>query len=106
MPTTLTALYEISQLTDDEVKLCLEDKYTRASLTSAPTGRKIPSPRIHPEVTANEITSWKKRWRNPKPKPTEKRRLPFATIKVHGSLFDFDKTTGEHGGVLNADKLK
>jgi hypothetical protein len=33
MPTTLTALYEVSQLTPDELKLCVQDRYTRTSLT-------------------------------------------------------------------------
>lgn len=105
MPTTLTALYEVSQLTPDEVKLCLQDRFTRTSLTEQPKGNKKPNPLIHPEVTAAEIKSWRTRWRTPKPKSTEKRRLPFGTIKVHGSLYDFDKT-GKHGGILTPDKLK
>jgi hypothetical protein len=106
MPTTLTALYEVSQLTHDEVKLCLENRFTRTSLTDEPKGLKTPAPVIHPEATASEIKSWRKRWREPKVKSTEKRRLPFATLKVHGSLYDFDKETGKHGGVLSPDKLK
>ena len=106
MPTTLTALYEVSQLHQDELKLCLQDRYTRNSLTEEPKGRKKPKPLIHPEVSAAEIKSWRKQWRNPKPKATEKRRLPFATLKVHGTLFDFDKKTGKHTGILTPEKLR
>ena len=45
------------------------------------------------------------RWRNPKPKSTEKRRLQYATIKVHGSLYDLEKP-GADSGVLTVEKLK
>ena len=38
-------------------------------------------------------------------KVTKKRTLPYATIKVHSSLYDFDKA-GTRGGVLDAEKLK
>jgi hypothetical protein len=99
MPTTLTGLYEVSQLTPEEVKLCLQDRYTRASLTDQPKGQKRPSPVIHPDASAAEIKAWRNRWRNPPVKSTEKRRLTFATIKAHGSLYDFEKKTGKHGGV-------
>lgn len=105
LPTTMTALYEVSQLSPDELKLGIQDTFTRESLTSDPKGRKKPSPLIHPEVTAAEIKSWRTRWRNPKPKSTEKRRLPYATIKVHGSLYDFDNK-GTHSGILTIEKLK
>lgn len=105
MPTTLTALYEVSQLTADELKLCLQDRYTRTSLTEEPQGSKKPKPLIHPEATAAEIKSWRTRWRSPKAKSTEKRRLAFGSLKVHGSLYDFDNK-GKHGGILTPDKLK
>ena len=42
MPTTLTALYEVSQLTPEELKLCMQDRFTRESLTDQPKGRKAP----------------------------------------------------------------
>jgi hypothetical protein len=105
MPTTLTALYEVSHLTPDEVKLCLQDRYTRNSLTESPKGNKKPTPLIHPEATAAEIRNWRTRWRSPKPKSTEKRRLLFGAIKVHGSLYDFDEK-GKQGGNLTPEKLK
>src|SRR5579862_8396148 len=105
MPITLTALHQIAQLTPDELKLCVQDTYTRLSLTDTPKARKTPKPLIHPETTAAEIKAWKNRWRNPKPKPTEKRRLPYATLKVHGSLYDFDNK-GTHSGILTVGKLK
>jgi hypothetical protein len=106
MPTTLTALYEVAQLTPDEVKLCLENRYTRKSLTDEPTGLKTPSPVIHPEATAAAIKSWREHWRKPPVQSTEKRRLPFATIHAHASIYDFEKATGKHGGMLTPDKLK
>jgi hypothetical protein len=105
MPTTLTALYEVSQLTPEELKLCMQDRFTRESLTGVPRGRQKPSPLIHPEVTAAEIRGWRTGWRNPKPKSTEKRRLQYATLKVHGSLYDLEKP-GTVGGVLTVEKLK
>lgn len=105
LPTTLTALYEVSQLTPDELTLCIQDRYMRTSLTDQPKGSRKPSPLIHPEATAAEIKSWRTKWRNPKPKSTEKRRLPFATLKVHGSLYDFGEK-GTHSGVLTVEKLK
>jgi hypothetical protein len=65
MPITLNALYEVAQLTSEEIKLCLENRYTRSSLTAAPTCPKRPQPVIHPEATDKEIRNWRKRWRNP-----------------------------------------
>jgi hypothetical protein len=104
MPTTLTALYEVSQLTPGELKLCLQDRYTRTSLTDEPKGSKKPKPLIHPEVTAAEIKKWRVRWRSPKAKSYEKRRLAFATLQVHGSLYD---EKSKHGSVvLTPEKLK
>lgn len=105
LPTTLTALYEVSQLTPDELKLGIENCYRRSSLTDKPKGNKKPTPLIHPEATAAAIKSWRERWRKPPVKSNEKRRLSFATLKVHGSLFDFDKR-GTHSGVLTVEKLK
>ncbi len=88
LPTTLTGLYEVSQLTPDELQLSVQDTYARDSLTDAPKGKEKPSPLIHPEVTAAEIKSWRKQWRNPKPDSPEKSPLPSATItlKVRGFL--------------------
>ena len=95
----------MSQLTPDELKLCIQDRYTRTSLGDQGTGKKTPSPLIHPEVTAAELKAWRTRWRNPKPKSTEKRRLQYATIKVHGSLYDLEKP-GADSGILTVEKLK
>ena len=105
LPTTLTALYEVSLLSSEELKLCLQDRYTRSTLTDEPKGRKQPQPLIHPDVTAGEIRNWRKKWRNPKSRTVEKRRLQFASIKVHGSLFDFDDK-GKHVGILTPDILR
>jgi hypothetical protein len=105
LPLTLTALYEVSQLTPDELKLSVQDTFSRDSLTDTPKGRQKPTPVVHPEATAAEIKSWRKRWRSPKPKSTEKRRLPYATIKAHGSLYDTDKKP-KGAVVLTVETLK
>ena len=105
LPTAMTALYELSQLTPDEIKLSVQDTYTRDSLTDDPKGKEKPSPLIHPEVTAVEIKSWRKQWRNPKPKSTQKSRLPSATIalKVRGFL-TIEKLKEIHDALINSMK--
>jgi hypothetical protein len=65
MPITLNALYEVAQLGPDEIKLCLENRYVRSSVTATPTCPKQPDPVIHAEATDKEIRNWRKRWRHP-----------------------------------------
>ena len=100
LPITLTALYEFSLLTQDEMELCLEDTFTRTEVTSDRSKwkqPKKPKPLITPSTTAGAIKSWRTNWRNPKAPVTDKRRLKIAEIKVHGSLYDFKggKPTGD-----------
>jgi len=94
LPTSMNALYEVSQLTDDELRLCLENTYTRSSVTSPKTEwtrPRKPKPLIHPQTIAATIRAWRKNWRHPKPVNTERRTLPFLKLFVHGSLYDFDQ---------------
>lgn len=92
LPTTLTGLYEFSQLTTEEMGLCLESTYSRTEVTSD-RGKwkfpKKPKPLITPSTQAGAIKAWRTNWRNPKAEATDKRRLKIAEIKVHGSLYDF-----------------
>jgi hypothetical protein len=107
LPITLAALYEVSQLSKDEMELCLQDKYRRTELTldrSKWSKPKKPSPLINPTVAASEIKSWRNNWRDPKQPNTDKRRLPLAEIKLHGSFFDFKD--GKHSGVVSKEKVK
>jgi hypothetical protein len=92
LPTTLDPLYEFSQLNIEEIELCLEDTYTRTEVTPDREKwkkGKNPKPLITPSTTASAIRSWRKNWREPKQPITDKRRLPLAELKLHGSFFDF-----------------
>jgi len=101
LPTARDALYEIALLQPDELRLCLQNRYTRNSVTQGETEwkrPKTPQPVINPRATAGSIRSWRQIWREPRPPRTDKRTLPLITIYVHGSLYDFDKfghPTGE-----------
>jgi hypothetical protein len=101
LPTNRDALYEIGMLQPGELRLCLENRYTRTSLTQGEADWKRPrkpQPVINPRATAGSIKSWRKNWREPTQPRTDKRTLPFMTIHIHGSLYDFDKSgtpTGE-----------
>jgi hypothetical protein len=101
LPTTRDALYEIALLQPDELRLCLENRFTRTSVTQDEADWKRPNkpqPVINPRATAGSIRSWRKNWREPRQPRTDKRTLPFITIHIHGSLYDFDKSghpTGE-----------
>lgn len=107
LPITLTALYEFSQLNQEEMELCLENTYSRTEVTAdrskwdAP--KKKPKPLITPSTTAGAIKAWRTNWRNPKAAATDKRRLKIAEIKVHGSLYDFKE--GKHNGILSIEMM-
>lgn len=82
LPHSLNALYEVSQLSPDELKMSLEDTFTRTTLTDEPKRKtKKPIPLINPEVTAAAIQAWKTRWRNPTIRSSEKRRIPVCHTK-------------------------
>jgi len=102
LPTTRDALYEIALLQSEELRLCLENRYTRSSVTQPEAEWKHPKklqPVIHPGATASSIQSWRKNWREPRQLRTDKRTLPFITIHIHCSLYDFDKS-GQPTGVI------
>ena len=101
LPATRDALYEVALLQPDELRLCLENRFTRTSVTQDEADwrrPKKPHPVINSGATAGSIRSWRKHWREPRQPRTDKRTLPFITIHIHGSLYDFDKSgfpTGE-----------
>lgn len=110
LPMTVTALKAIAELTDAELTLCLQNTFKRSSLTqleSEWTRPKKPKPLINPSVSGATIRSWCEAWRNPKPKvKSDPRRVVLATIKMHGSFFNFDKTTAEHNGKIGKDEIR
>ena len=101
LPKTRDALYEIALLQPDELRLCLENRFTRTSVTQDEAGwkrPKEPQPVINSGATAGSIRSWRKNWREPRQPRTDKRTLPLVTIQMHSSLYDFGKyghPTGE-----------
>jgi len=102
LPTTRDALYEIALLQPDELGLCLENRCTRSSVTQPENEwhrPKKPQPVINPAATASSIRSWRKNWREPRLPRGDKRSLPFITIHIHRSLYDFDKS-GKPIGVI------
>lgn len=109
LPMNVSALYEVSQLTDEELELCLHDTYKRFEITSDRTkwkGSKKPKPLINPQTTASEISNWRKNWNNPKAAITDKRRLKLAEIYVHGSLYDFDRKTADFIGKITKEYVQ
>lgn len=106
LPVTLSALYEISQLNNDEIALCLTDTYKRTELTLDQTKwskPKKPKPLIQPHVQAGIIAAWRKSWRNPTPPNTDKRRVRLAEIKIHDSFGTFNGVT--HTGAIGINEL-
>lgn len=104
LPTTMGALYEFSQLLPEEMELCLQDTYTRTEVTADRDKwkkGKNPKPLITPATTEAAIRNWRKNWREPKQPVTDKRRLPLADIKLHGSFFDFKN--GQHTGEVSIE---
>ena len=102
LPTTRDALYEIALLQPDELRLCLENRYTRSSITQPEAEWKHPKrlqPVIHPGAAASSIQSWRKNCREPPQPRADKRTLPFITIHIHRSLYDFDKS-GQPTGLI------
>jgi hypothetical protein len=109
LPMNVAALYEVSQLTDSELELCLHDTYKRFEITTDKSkwkSNKKPKPLINPQVTASEISNWRKNWNNPKAAVTDKRRLKLAEIYVHGSLYDFDRKTAEFIGKITKEYVQ
>ena len=109
LPMNVAALYEVSQLSDEELELCLHDTYKRFEITSDKSkwkSNKKAKPLLNPMVTASEIRNWRKNWNNPKAEATDKRRLKLAEIFVHGSLYDFDKKTADFIGKITKEYVQ
>ena len=66
MPRGVTARYEVSLLKDDEIKMGLENRFTRSAIDAERTAPKKPMPVIRVDSTAKEIRNWRKKWRHPK----------------------------------------
>jgi hypothetical protein len=94
LPMTITALYVIHDMNDDEVKLALKDHYIRKDVGTVDpkdykTKGKKPQPVINPAATAASISSWLKRWRHPPVPKTEIRKLPFLTIRADATVYAY-----------------
>jgi hypothetical protein len=109
MPTSKAALIELGELTKDEIARGLENTYERTSV-DAPESEwkrpKKPKPLINSSTTGPQLRAWREAWRNPRGKTArDKRSLTLMTIKVHGSLYDFDKG-GNHSGSLTKEQVR
>lgn len=110
LPSTITALYAISRMNDDEIELCLEDYYTRKNNSISEKKDfdkkyKKPQPVINPHATEASINKWRNDWYNPPQKPTDTRRLSFITIKADNTIYEFNKVDGKHKGKLSIETL-
>jgi len=71
LPTSFEALYRISQLTEEEFGLCIQDTFSRDKITDVlpsqwkPKYKKKKTPLITPTVTAAAIKRWRDKWRDP-----------------------------------------
>ncbi len=110
LPMTITALYAIHDMNDDEVKLALKDHYTRKDVSVVDpkeykTKGKKPQPVINPAATAASINSWLKRWRHPPVLKTEVRKLPFLTIRADATVYAY-AGDGSFKGHTTVDQLE
>jgi hypothetical protein len=108
LPSSMSSLYAISQLEDEEISLCFDHTFSRSSITEPASEWKgvTTKPLIHPQVAASEVLSWKKKWDEPPVKKTDKRTIPFIEIKIHGSIYDLDKDGNQIGRIKVADIKK
>ena len=108
LPHSIAALYELSQLNLDEIRICLQNTYKRRDLTAPQsewTAPNKPKPLITPSVTAAQLKSWREKWRNPTAPSTDTRRLLLAVIRLDKSLNEYDKETGEYAGNVERDDV-
>ena len=111
LPLAVSALYEIHDMTPDEMALCVEDHYTRDSITVTDKIQykkkyKKPTPVIHGNATAASIKNWIKNWRTPPKTKSENRTVPFIQIFAHGSVYNMDKNTFEPTGKVTVTQLE
>ena len=109
MPTSKAALIELGEFTPDEIKLCLQDTYSRSSISDPESEWKHPdkpTPLINPSATAAHLRSWREAWRNPKTEvAADPRNLVLVTVKVHRSLYEFDDE-GNYQGTLSKSQIR
>ncbi|NDB59234.1 hypothetical protein EB001_12380 [bacterium] len=94
LPMTITALYVIHDMSDDEFTLAIKDHFIRKDVSVVDpkeykTKGKKPQPVINPAATAASISAWLKRWRHPPVLKTEVRKLPFLTIKADATVYAY-----------------
>ncbi|MGJ0510526.1 MAG: hypothetical protein ACR652_26060 [Methylocystis sp.] len=89
LPTSLRALYEVSQLKADELAICFEDTFTRDEITedrSKWKGGSAPKPLITPTTPAEEIRRWRQQWRKPV-SAKQQSTITLARIEVDRGAF-------------------
>lgn len=112
LPTSMNALYEISQIVkaDPEAfKVCLHFTPTRRTLTDPKHEWKTKGtePLVRPSVTAKEISAWRKRWDEPESRKEEdkfRRNVKLLTVSVSEDLFAFD-ASGK-AGVVDLEQVQ
>lgn len=119
LPISLRALYEISFILKGSIEkknnwflLCLNHRQfiKLENGKEVPTRDKSTIPLINKHVTAPEIKAWLENRNNPvetlKQKRKDDRVLLLATISVSGSLYDFNKKTGDHIGSAKLQEVQ
>ena len=111
LPLSVAALCEIHDMTDEEIELCWNDTYKRATLLTPKEEWTIKSktkkePVINAHATAASIKSWKKAWRSPPVEKADKRNLPFITIYADYSVYDLDEKGHPKGNTKIEDLEK
>jgi len=109
LPLSLDALYQVSQLKDDEFALCIENTYKRTSLTQEESEwkrSKKPKPVIFQNATGASIKRWRENWRNPRAKADrDPKRLLFAQIMIHKDFLAVD-AKGQTFAAITPDQLR
>ena len=104
LPVGRSALYELYLILKQEgeqvfsLLFSFNVSRTRSDQTEPEQWAKDGDPFINPLLSESQARSWRVRWQSPpqpKQKRTDKRTLVLGVITAHGSLFDFDKKTGE-----------
>jgi hypothetical protein len=111
LPLSVAALCEIHDMTDEEIELCWNDTYKRATLLApkeewTTKSKTKKEPVINAHATAASIKSWKKAWRSPPVEKADKRNLPFITIFADYSIYDIDKHGTLNGNTTIEDLEK
>lgn len=107
LPTSMNALYEISQiikLDAEAFKVCLHFTPTRKTVTDPKHEWKTKGtePLIQPSVTAKELAAWRKRWEEPEQlKEVDKyrRTVRLLTVSISEDIFGFDDVGNKTGSV-------